>query len=614
MSFFNELKRRNVFKVGAAYAVTAWMLLQLTDVLGDMFGLPTWGPKFILLILMIGFIIALFFAWAFELTPDGIKREAEIDRSLSIAGTTGKKLNHMIMVILVLALAFFTYDKFILDPDRLIAEIATAVQLDRDKTSKKLIEETTLGDQSTLNEHSIAVLPFVNMSSDQEQEYFSDGLAEELLNLLAKIPELQVAARTSSFSFKNQSIEIPVIAARLKVAHILEGSVRKSGQQVRITAQLIKADSGYHLWSETYDRSLDNIFAVQDEIASAVVAALKLTLLGKNLPVVRETSPEAYTLFLQGRYLFNQAAEADFAKSASAFQQAIELDPNYAPAWVGLSRAILKQAGYGMSDLESGLKQAREAIEHAIRLDPGLAGAWSQLGYIQGPYDWDWATAGVSLQQALELAPNSPDVLLAAAIHALVLGQLDQSISFIRQALEFDPLNQSALSELIGALSWIDTEEALQVAHSLNTINPDYFLMHTGLAQLLLQQGLFEQALDEAEKEPSEFWRWHTRSIVLFSAGRELETEAILAKLEEKYAQSGAYQIAESYAWQNKTDTAFKWLDRAIKQHDPGISYVLLDHSLRKLHNDPRWLELLSRIKLLDAWNAMPDKYKDRVQ
>ncbi|MDH3902866.1 MAG: hypothetical protein OES90_06560, partial [Xanthomonadales bacterium] len=274
MSFFAELKRRNVFKVAVAYIIVAWLLLQVSDTLVPALHLPEWFNSGVAFVLIIGFPIAMIFAWAFEMTPEGIKKEKDVDRSQSITNVTSQKLNNVIIGVLVLALVYFAIDKFILAPGRTLPGSDQISQQASDHTAETneksaLTPVEVTPDSIEANNKSIAVLPFVNMSSDPEQEYFSDGLSEELLNLLVKIPELHVAARTSSFSFKGQSIEIPEIASRLNVDHVLEGSVRKSGNQLRITAQLIQADNGYHLWSETYDRQLDNIFQIQDEIAHA---------------------------------------------------------------------------------------------------------------------------------------------------------------------------------------------------------------------------------------------------------------------------------------------------------------------------------------------------------
>ena len=259
MSLFNELKRRNVFRVGFAYIVMAWLVLQVADVILNNIIAPGWVFHVLLLFLAIGFPFAVFFAWAFELTPEGLKKEKDVDRSKSITRVTGRKLDYGVIAVLVLALAYFTFDKFVLDPSR-DAELVQA-------TTEAVAEQATESGKAEITDKSIAVLPFVNMSNDPDQEYFSDGISEELLNVLAQFPGLKVAARTSAFQFKGQNRDIVGIAKQLHVNHVLEGSVRKSGNRLRITAQLIDAESGFHLWSETYDRELDDIFAIQDEIS-----------------------------------------------------------------------------------------------------------------------------------------------------------------------------------------------------------------------------------------------------------------------------------------------------------------------------------------------------------
>ena len=303
MSFFNELKRRNVIRVATAYAVAAWLVIQVVETIFPIYGLSDASIRLVIGVLAIGLIPALVFAWAFELTPEGLKKESEIDRTRSITPHTGKKLDRMIIVVLALALGYFGFDKFVLGPQREAAgqeQVAGQVEEARQQGRTEALVES-YGDKS------IAVLPFVNTSSDVEQEYFSDGISEELLSLLAKIPELRVISRSSAFSYKGKDIRVVKVAEELNVAHILEGSVRRAGNKVRITAQLIEARSDTQLWSDTYDRHLDDIFAIQDEIAATVVEQLKITLLG-DAPKVRETSPEAYALFLQARHLGRQGS------------------------------------------------------------------------------------------------------------------------------------------------------------------------------------------------------------------------------------------------------------------------------------------------------------------
>jgi TolB-like protein/cytochrome c-type biogenesis protein CcmH/NrfG len=604
VSFLAELKRRNVFRAAAAYVILAWLVLQVSDVILSNIAAPAWVFRVLLLFLAVGLPFVLFFAWAFELTPEGLKRESEVDRSQSITPHTGKKLDRMIIVVLLLALGYFAYDKFVLSPS---SDEGTKVQT-------AAAPAPAAPPVAAEPDNSIAVLPFVNISDDAGNEYFSDGLSEELLNLLAKIPELRVAARTSSFSFKGQQLEIPEIAARLRVAHILEGSVRKAGNQVRITAQLIKADDGFHLWSETYDRTLDNIFVMQDEIAAAVVGALKISLLGAA-PVAAEVNPQAYALFLQARYLFNQRSRENYEKSARAYRQALDLDPDYAAAWAGLASVTVNQAGYNYIDLDSGVQQARAAAERAIELDPGLAAAWASLAQIQGFYEFNWNGAYESAQKALQLEPANSEVLAQAARLASSLGKFDQDLAYSAQAVDLDPLNYAALNGLSSAYEQAGRlDEAEKTIRHLLTLNPGFAGAHSTLAYILLRQGKAEQALVESETEREDFWRSLSKAITLHTLGRKAEADAELASFIELNHEFGAYQIAEIHAWRNEPDEAFQWLEKAYQQRDPGLGALLNDTSIMNLHQDPRWQPLLEKVGLLDAWKASDDVKNNRLQ
>jgi TolB-like protein/Flp pilus assembly protein TadD len=518
-------------------------------------------------------------------------------------------------VVLILALGFFAFDKFVLGPKR-DAQLVKETQLAAEQSAKTAGPAMTgsVPDADTPEEKSIAVLPFVNMSDDGGNEYFSDGLSEELLNLLAKIPELKVAARTSSFQFKGQTGDIDAIAKQLKVANVLEGSVRKSGNQVRITAQLIKADDGYHLWSETYDRTLENIFAVQDEIAAAVVDALKLTLLGAAKPVAKEANPDAYALFLQGRYWYNQASRENSVKSVDAYQRAVEIDPDYAAAWAGLSLSTIYQAGQGWRELDEGVKAARRAAERAVALDPELALSWISMAKVQGEYEWKWTAANESVRKALALEPNASEVLYAAGRMTSTLGQLDEAVALYRRAHATDPLNQRAIDAVASILEVAGyLQEAEEVERHLYALNPDYAGIHTTISWILLRQGKAEEALAEVEKETDEFWGGLLKHLSLYSLGRHEEADAEFAEFIEKFHDFGAYQIAESYGWRNQHDEAFKWLNIAFDQRDPGMASLLKDHTLKNLHHDPRWEKLLKKMGLLEAWNKMPAKHKGQT-
>jgi adenylate cyclase len=432
MSLFAELKRRNVVRMGIAYAAVSWLLIEVSDTVMPRLGLPDWTVTFIIVLLMLGFPLALFFSWVYQVTPDGIKRESEIDGAQSINKLAGRKLDRAIVAVLVIALAYFAFDKFVLGPERESEPVANVEQA----APEPVLAAAAVAVQP---DSSIAVLPFVNLSSDEEQEYFSDGLSEELLNLLAKVPGLHVAARTSSFSFKGKDLGIPEIASRLKVAHVLEGSVRKQGNQVRITAQLIQAGNGYHLWSETYDRRLDNIFQIQEEIAIAVVDALKIALLGEA-PKTRKTDPAAYQLFLEGLHLKRQLSRDSLQTAIDAFNRAVEIDPSYAPAWAELADTYIWGGGSEKLSPKERAALADQAIERAISIDPDYAFAY----YVRG-ISWIYTKRNFDrgiedFQHALELEPDNAFMIAAIGKHAFVTGQFDRAITQFQAALALEPV------------------------------------------------------------------------------------------------------------------------------------------------------------------------------
>ena len=436
MSLFNELKRRNVFKVGIAYVVVAWLVAQVLQLVFESFGTPGWAIKSVLVLLAMGLPFALFFAWAFELTPDGIKREHEVDRSQSITVQSGNKLNRMIIVVLVLALSYFAYDKFVLSTEREAALIQSATQI--------VTEPPVNTDASTESYKSIAVLPFVNMSSDPEQEYFSDGISEELLNVLAKIDSLKVAARTSSFSFKGQNKPVGEIAQVLGVDHILEGSVRKSGSQIRVTAQLIRVSDGFHMWSETYDRELVNIFAIQDEITEAIVSELRIEL-DVQTPLTSTTTnnPEAYQEYLKGRYFWNLRTTQYLYLAVEHFERATELDPSYSEAWVGLGEAWVLLPVWELSDAKAPeqLKHARLSAEKALSLNPRSGRAHTVLGYIH-MIRLEWRDSFANYELALDYEPENATAWHWYAYTLVSVGKYGMAEEAYQAGLELDPLSR----------------------------------------------------------------------------------------------------------------------------------------------------------------------------
>jgi TolB-like protein/Tfp pilus assembly protein PilF len=463
---------------------------------------------------------------------------------------------------------------------------------------------------------SIAVLPFVNMSPDAENEYFADGLAEELANVLAKIRGLRVAARTSSFQFKGRNEDITVIGRKLNVATILEGSVRKAGNRVRITVQLVKVSDGYHLWSQAYDRTLEDIFAIQDDIAQSVVKELRATLLGEmadakavkeaNAAVAaavkgRSSNPEAHRLFLQARHLIDRLTREDTTKGIGYLKEALALEPEFALAWAELGRAYAIEADWGLAPVAEGYRRAREAVTHALALEPDLAEGHAAMGHLQVNYDWDWRGAEASYRRALELAPGNALVLHHAGVLAEIMGRFEDAIRLQRRAIEQDPLSEGAYFRLGSAFLSADrSAEAAAALRMAWELAPQRGITRGWLSVALLLQGCFEEALAEALREPNDVFRFLTLAIIHHAAGRRSEADAALQELIEKYANTAAYQVAEAYAARGAADLAFEWLERAYAQRDPGTAWTMVDTLLRSLHADSRWDPFLRKMGLTE--------------
>jgi adenylate cyclase len=444
--------------------------------------------------------------------------------------------------------------------------------------------------------NSIAVLPFVNMSDDKEQGYFSDGISEELLNLLSKIPQLKVAARTSSFSFKGKGVEIPEIARQLHVANVLEGSVRKSGDQLRITAQLIRAAEGYHLWSETYDRKMDDIFKIQDEIAGEVVKELKVKLLGAA-PKVRTTDPKAYAFYLQARELGRQKTAEAFAKSDALFRQVIEIDPRYAPAWDELASNFINKAANGVLSNQEGYARAREAVEKALAIDPDYAPAHASLGWIAMYGDNDLGGAARHFQHALALDPTDLDVLRNVASFLQSLGRLDEALALDEAVVRRDPVNAKALNNLGSYQRRAGRyDAAIASFRSVLSLSPNRGGAHSEIANALMLKGDANAALAEIEQEKNESWRMYGLPMVYCALGRKADADAAFNAVIAKYEKDGPCNIAYAYAFCGDADKAFEWLDKAVAYQDGGLSEIVTEKLFDKIHSDPRWLPFLRKI------------------
>jgi TolB-like protein/Flp pilus assembly protein TadD len=449
---------------------------------------------------------------------------------------------------------------------------------------------------------SVAVLAFANLSDDKGNEYFSDGISEELLNVLVKVPGLKVTARTSAFSFKGKEVPIPEIARQLGVAYIVEGSVRKQGDKVRITAQLIKAADGFHLWSDTFTRELKDIFAVQDEIAGLIAQQLQLKL-GDAQRSDRVVNPEAHQLYLQGKFFLNQFSFESAAKAAGLLQRAVQLDPQFAPAWAALSRAGSVQGGYAdtRSDFEAGYRLAREAANRALVLDPNLAAAHLAKADVQSGNDFDWKGASESMRRAEALAPNDPAVVDGSARLAYYLGQREKAVELSRQAAELDPVNPAVRAYRgFALLSVRRFEEAETEFRRVAELNPVAPWGHAGVSQSLAMHGRFDEAAAEAGREFEGWSRDFALAIAQWGQKKTTEADATLARLIKSDADVAAYQIAEVYAFRQDKDRAFEWLERAYRQRDSGLAWAKSDLSLDGLHGDPRWDGFLHKLGLAD--------------
>jgi TolB-like protein len=493
-NFFSELKRRNVIRAAIFYLGAVWALAQGISQLGPALGAPEWATRWFLVAAGIGFPFWIAFAWFYEFTPEGLKRESEIGPTESITHRSGRKLDFGIIGVLAVAVVLLLTDRFVL---------------------RHGVNETTA---APISEKSIAVLPFVNMSEDKANEYFSDGISEELLNLLAKIPQLQVTARTSSFAFKGKEVAIPEIARTLHVANVLEGSVRKAGNSVRITAQLIKAGTDAHLWSQTYDRKLDDVFKIQDEIAADVVKQLKVTLLGAA-PKARTTDPEAYALYLQAVQLGRQHTAEAYKQSDALYRKVLAIDPRYAPAWAELSRNLSNETGQGLLPIKEGFAQAREAAMKALAIDPEYAPAHARLGFIADS-DNDLAAAAEHFNRALALDPADLDVLRNSASLLGSLGRLDEALALDEAVVRRDPVNVTALFNLGTHRRRAGRFDAAIASYrTVLSLSPNNGGAHYQLGVALLLKGDARGALAEIEQETSESWKMYGLPMAYYALG-----------------------------------------------------------------------------------------------
>ncbi|HZR77833.1 MAG TPA: hypothetical protein VFA58_01420 [Chthoniobacterales bacterium] len=572
-NFFAELKRRNVYKVAVAYAVVAWLVVQAASIILPTFEAPAWVMKAFIVLLALGFILAVFISWAFEMTPEGMKRTADVSANdaRSLPYWSRKKFAAFIIGVAIIAAALFAY-QFLRAPKSTSTPNATG--------------------------KSIAVLPLLNESGDPKDEYFSDGLSEELIAALAQIRELKVIGRSSSFRFKERKEEPKAIGEKLGVATLLEGTVRKQGDRVRIVAELVNAADGIELWTRTFDRELKDIFAVQQEIASAVASALKVRLLGadERTPTNSPTkNTEAHDAYLLGHYHLLRRNLEDYRTAFVHFDEAIRLDPNYALVYAERSEAWTL-VGDLTGEAKTDWAKARDDAEKAVAIAPDLAEAHAALGWVRCFTQWNFDEGLRELRRAKELAPTNPTAndLLARVI--VYIGKLDEAEKQARQAVESDPLASAPHNNLARVL-WYEgkLDEADAVARKSAQLQPNSASSRRWQVLVAIKRNDPETALREARLEPDESYRRFELAVAQYARGDKKAADAALADLIANN-RGVDYQIAQVYAVRGETDKAFEWLQVSFDHHDTGMLALLVDPLLNNLRADPRYKALVAKM------------------
>ncbi len=567
-NFFAELKRRNVYKVAIAYAVVAWLLMQVASQIFPFFEIPNWAVRLVVLLLIIGFPVAVILAWAFELTPEGIKRAEDVDLSKSVRRKSGRKLDFFIIAVLMLVIAILVFQ-------RLHPNVSPAV--------------------SSSLEKSIAVLPFVDLSQAKDQEYFCDGISEEILDALAKVEGLRVVARTSSFSFKGKNADVSEI---LNVQNVLEGSLRREGNRIRITAQLINARNGFHIWSDTFERELQGVFAVQDEITRSIVDALKIKL--AIAPAVRTPeSTEAYDLYLKGLYYSNKSDEENLRKSLSFFQQALDKDPNFARAWTGIAKAWEQLADAYVRPLEA-YPKVKEAASKALALDDEDAEAHSYLGEAKLLIDRDVAGAEDEIKRALQLDRNSATAHFFMSWLKLTQGDCGEGAKQIQEAEKLDPLSPMIIDSAAERYVAADRlDDAISAGKRVLQVDPNYIYFDSTLADAYREKGDLQEAVALYEKAQT-LTHFPSAGLAIAYAkmGRLEDARRVLNQRIEKSRQQyvAADSIAAVYVALGDKEEAFRWLERAFDEHSAPMFYLACHPQFRSLRSDPRFADLLRRM------------------
>ena len=572
MNFLSELKRRNVYKVAVAYIIAGWAVSQGIAQVFPVFDVPTWVIRLIVLFIIIGLPIALVLAWMFELTPQGIMRTEAADAMPQAARPKKHVWIYVVVIGAAISIGLFFLGRY------------TAGN------------KTAAATPNELPAKSIAVLPFVDLSPAKDQEYFCDGISEEILDALAKVEGLRVVARTSSFSFKAKNADVAEIAQKLNVQNILEGSLRREGNRIRITAQLVNAHDGFHIWSDTFERELGGVFAVQDEITRSIVDALKIKF-AVTLPPRTGQNTEAYDLYLQGLYLSNKSDEENLRKSLNLFQRALDKDPTLSRAWVGIAKVWFWLADAYVKPLQA-YQAVESAATKALELNENDAEAHAYLGEAKRVLHWDWKTGERELQRAVEIDPNSAMAHLLFAHHRLCSGDLAGGQIELDEAKRLDPLSPLISDHQAVLFLYSDRlDGAVAAAKRTLTIDPNYNYLEPTLARVYREQGKLEDALalylkaQQGTHEPNA-----GLAIAYARLGRITEAQRMLQQLIDKANRGyvAGEQIACVFVALDNHDEAFRWLNRAVDEHSGNI--IAVHRELRPLYSDSRFPLLLRRM------------------
>lgn len=573
-----------MFRVLIGYATVAWILLQSADVLFPLFGLPDWTIRFVGALLLLGLPLALFLAWAYELTPDGLRRETDLDPAQPRSGR--RALDGLLVLGVIVAVGWFAFDR------RQVSDVQSQ------PAPQAPAPPATI---ENIAENSLAVLPFANLSSDPEQVYFSDGLTDELTTTLSSLDGLRVIGRTSAYQFKDASADLRVIGEQLGVGYLVEGSVRKADDRLRITTQLVRADDASTIWTETFDRNLEDIFQIQRTIATSVANALKIQLLDTAVVDTTEpTNPEAFELYLKGLRYRHQAGVDDLLKAEDHLRRSLELEPQFEPAWTALAGAQFMLVTTGTRSPEEGVPQAEAAAERALSINPNSATAHYRLGTMKMDFDRDWQGAEDAFQRALEIDPEHAPTFSGAAMLAAARGDFERAIRYSDEALRLDPLNLGTMHNrgfiLYLAREFQAAREAFNEA--LAFAGKPYTFAHTMLALVALAEDKPKVALEHAGQESARPFRLITEAVAFHRLGRQSESEQAITQFIELFGDRAAVPIAGYYAGKGDLDRAFSWIDRAYDQHDAQLTWIKVHPMNDPLRDDDRYDALLEKLGL----------------